>query len=89
MNNPITKKLCAEIQEAQMSITGGNADVQDLWILLDKIEQHLRENDAVNGQVVRLFSKIGTGKVRIGNVVVPPALTSNGISFIEYSSLDD
>jgi hypothetical protein len=89
MNNPITDKLCAEIQKAQMSITGGNADVQDIWILLDKVEQHLRENDGVHGQVVRLFSKIGRGRVRIGNVLIPPALTSNGISFIEYSSLDD
>lgn len=89
MNNPITDKLCDEIQKAQMSITGGNADVQDLWILLDKVEQHLRENDAVHGQVIRLFSKIGRGKVRIGNSVIPPALTSSGISFIEYSSLDD
>jgi hypothetical protein len=89
MNNPITDKLCDEIQKAQMSITGGSPDVQDLWILLDKIDQHLRENDAVHGQVIRLFAKIGRGKVRIGGAVVPPALTGNGISFIEYSSLDD
>jgi hypothetical protein len=89
MNNPITHKLCSEIQNAQMSITGGHADVKDIWVLLDQIEQHLRENDAVHGQVVRLFSKIGIGRVRIGNAVVPPALTGNGISFIEYSPLDD
>jgi hypothetical protein len=89
MNNPITEIICAEIQIAQMSITGGNPDVQDIWILLDRIDQHLRENDGVHGQVVRLFSKIGKGRVCIGNAVIPPALTSNGISFIEYSSLDD
>lgn len=89
MNNPITQKLCSEIQNTQMSITGGYADVKDIWILLDQIEQHLRENDSVHGQVVGLFSKIGIGRVRIGSATIPPALTGNGISFIEYSPLDD
>lgn len=88
MNNPITEKLCADIQQAQLTITGGNADPKELWILLDQIEQHLREADALHGQVVRLFAKIGKGKIRVGNTTVHPALTSAGISFIEYSSLD-
>jgi hypothetical protein len=89
MGNPFTAKLLDEITEAQLSCTADKVDRKEMWILLDRIEQHLRALDEHNSEMCGLLSKIGRAKVRIGHNVIPPALTSQGITFVEYEPLND
>lgn len=90
MTNPLTAQLLKEITDAQLSCTSDNVDRHEMWILLDRIEQHLTTLDANQKAIAGFLSKIGRTKVRVGNSVIPPALTSNGIMLVQYvESLDD
>lgn len=90
MTNPFTAQLLKEITDAQLSCTSDTVDRKEMWILLDRIEQHLITLDANQKAIAGFLSKIGRVKVRVGNSVIPPALSSNGIMLVQYvESLDD
>ena len=90
MTNPLTAQLLKEITDAQLSCTSDTVDRKEMWILLDRIEQHLTTLDANQKAIAGFLSKIGRVKVRVGNSVIPPALSSNGIMLVQYvESLDD
>jgi hypothetical protein len=90
MTNPLTAQLLQEITEAQLSCTRGERiDNAEMWILLDKIEQHITTLDRNEKALAGFLGKIGRTKVRVGHSIIPPALTSNGIMLVEYVESTD
>lgn len=90
MTSPLTAQLLEQITKAQLDCTSDNVDRQEMWILLDRIEQHLTIMETNQKAIAGFLSKIGRVKVKVGHSVIPPALSSNGIMLVQYvENIDD
>lgn len=84
MTSPLTSQLLEQITKAQLSCTADSVDRHEMWILLDRIEQHLTTLESNQKAIAGFLGKIGRTKVTVGHSTINPSLTSNGIMLIEY-----
>lgn len=65
MSNPFTNQLLTEIEDAQLAITGNHADVKDLWVLLERVQIHLRALSEHTSEILGALEALVADKATI------------------------